>query len=67
MLREELGYDCRQLPLEECEGRAEELARKFAAYRDRRRARRQGGSGSGFGRMSAIAPLHEPPKRPAAV
>lgn len=35
VLREELGYDCRRLPLEECEARAEELARKFAAYRDR--------------------------------
>ena len=35
VLKEELGYDCRQLPLEACEARAEELARKFAAYRDR--------------------------------
>ena len=35
ILRDELGYDCRRLPLEECEERAEELARKFAAYRDR--------------------------------
>jgi hypothetical protein len=35
VLRDELGYDCRQLPLDACEERAEELARKFAAYRDR--------------------------------
>lgn len=35
VLRDELGYDCRQLPLDDCEERAEELARKFAAYRDR--------------------------------
>jgi hypothetical protein len=35
ILRDELGYDCRRLPPEECEERAEELARKFAAYRDR--------------------------------
>jgi hypothetical protein len=35
VLKDELGYDCRQLPLDACEERAEELARKFAAYRDR--------------------------------
>ncbi|HSE76161.1 MAG TPA: hypothetical protein VLB05_16700 [Dongiaceae bacterium] len=35
VLKKELGYDCRQLPLDACEERAEELARKFTAYRDR--------------------------------
>jgi hypothetical protein len=35
ILKAELGYDCRELPLDACEERAEELARKFAAYRDR--------------------------------
>lgn len=35
VLRDELGYDCRQLPLDACEDRAEELARKFAEYRER--------------------------------
>ncbi len=35
ILRTELGYDCRQLPLDACEERANELARKFAAYRER--------------------------------
>ncbi len=35
VLKDELGYDCRELPLDACEERAEELARKFAAYRER--------------------------------
>lgn len=35
VMREELGYDCPALRLEECEARAEELARKFAEYRQR--------------------------------
>jgi hypothetical protein len=35
VMREELGYDCSRLPLQDCEQRAEELARKFAEYRDR--------------------------------
>lgn len=35
VMREELGYDCEHLPLDECEERADELARKFAEYRRR--------------------------------
>lgn len=35
VMREELGYDCEHLPLDECEERAEELAKKFAEYRQR--------------------------------
>ncbi len=35
VMREELGYDCEHMPLEDCEVRAEELARKFAEYRHR--------------------------------
>jgi hypothetical protein len=35
VFREELGYDCEHMPLEECEARADELARKFAEYRRR--------------------------------
>jgi hypothetical protein len=35
IMREELGYDCDRLPLAECEDRAEELARKYAEYRNR--------------------------------
>lgn len=35
VMREELGYDCEHLPLDECEDRADELARKFAEYRRR--------------------------------
>jgi hypothetical protein len=42
VLKGELGYDCRQLPLDACEERAEELARKFAAYRDRIAGAREG-------------------------
>lgn len=32
IMRDELGYDCTALSLDECEDRAEELARKFAEY-----------------------------------
>jgi hypothetical protein len=35
VMREELGYDCEHLRLDECEERAEELAAKFAEYRQR--------------------------------
>ncbi len=41
VLREELGYDCGHLPLEDCEARAEELARKFAEYQRRTSAKEQ--------------------------
>jgi hypothetical protein len=35
VMREELGYDCPALRLDECEARAAELARKFDEYRQR--------------------------------
>lgn len=35
VMRDELGYDCERLPLEDCEERAAELASKFAEYRSR--------------------------------
>lgn len=35
ILKEELGYDCPEMKLSEAEGRAQEIAERFAAYRDR--------------------------------
>ena len=35
VMREELGFDCDSLELDECEERAEELASKFAEFRSR--------------------------------
>ncbi len=35
VMRDELGYDCLELPLDQCEERADELARKYAEYAGR--------------------------------
>ncbi|MFF1779696.1 hypothetical protein [Streptomyces virginiae] len=35
IMKEELGYDCAEMKLSEAEGRAQEIAERFAAYRDR--------------------------------
>lgn len=35
VLTQELGYECLELPLSEAEARADELGKRFAAYRQR--------------------------------
>ncbi|WP_406148857.1 hypothetical protein [Streptomyces sp. NBC_01012] len=35
IMKEELGYDCPDMKLSEAEGRAQEIAERFGAYRDR--------------------------------